>query len=200
MKKILGYDKLRGGYYTPKPIADFIVQWAIRHTDDTILEPSCGDGSFIQSFIANGGNTKNITGVELDPVEAEKAKRYAQNTDTLHKIRFREQVDGRAVTAAFLNSFTLAMCEIIGRSYGGGVLTFEPGEVRKLMIPIEGSSNLDFELIDRLAKESRIEEILDYTDKILLEDHLNLTHEEVLLLRGVWNRLSNRRIERKKDK
>ena len=76
MKKILGYDKLRGGYYTPKPIADFIVQWAIRRADDTILEPSCGDGSFIQSVVANGGNPKNITGVELDPVESGKAKRH----------------------------------------------------------------------------------------------------------------------------
>ena len=124
----------------------------------------------------------------------------AQNTDTLHKIRFREQVDGHAVTAAFLNSFTLALCEIVGRSYGGGVLPFEPGEVRKLMIPMVGSSKLDFELIDRLAKENQIEEILNYTDRILLEEHLNLSHEEVLLLRGVWDRLSNRRIERKKDK
>ena len=53
---------------------------------------------------------------------------------------------------------------------------------------------------DRLAKENQIEEILNYTDKILLEEHLNLSHEEVLLLRGVWDRLSNRRIERKKDK
>ena len=79
-------------------------------------------------------------------------------------------------------------------------MTFEPGEVRKLMIPLVGSSKLDFELIDRLAKENQIEEILNYTDKILLEEHLNLSHEEVLLLRGVWNRLSNRRIERKKDK
>lgn len=75
-EKILGYDKLRGGYYTPKPIADFIVQWAIRRADDTILEPSCGDGSFIQSVVANGGNPKNITGVELDPVESGKAKRH----------------------------------------------------------------------------------------------------------------------------
>ena len=82
----------------------------------------------------------------------------------MHKIRFREQVDGRAVAAAFLNSFTEALCEILGRSYGGGVLTFEPGEVRKLMIPMAGSEKLDFELIDKLAKESQIEKILNYTD------------------------------------
>ena len=121
----------------------------------------------------------------------------AQNTDTLHKIRFKEGIGGRSVAAAFLNSFTLAMCEIIGRSYGGGVLTFEPGEVRKLMIPMDGATELDFELIDRLTKENKIEEVLDYTDRVLLEDHLGISHKDVLLLRGVWERLSNRRIGRK---
>ena len=124
----------------------------------------------------------------------------AQNTDTLHKIRFKEGVDGHHVAAAFLNSFTLAMCEIIGRSYGGGVLTFEPGEVRKLKVPMQGSEELDFELIDGLAKENRIGEILEYTDRILLERHLKLTRKEILLLRGIWERLSERRIGRKKDK
>ncbi len=124
----------------------------------------------------------------------------AQNTDTLHKIRFKENVDGRSVSAAFLNSFTLAMCEIIGRSYGGGVLTFEPGEVRKLLIPMAGAKSLDFEKIDQLAKNNEISEILAYTDKILLEDNLGLSHESVLLLRGIWERLSNRRINRKKEK
>lgn len=124
----------------------------------------------------------------------------AHNTDTLHKIRFKENVDGRHVSAAFLNSFTLAMCEIIGRSYGGGVLTFEPGEVRKLKVPMQGSDELDFELIDRLAKENRISEILEHTDRILLEKHLKLTHEEILLLRGIWERLSERRIGRKKER
>lgn len=123
----------------------------------------------------------------------------AQNTDTLHKIRFKEGIDGRSVAVAFLNSFTLALCEIIGRSYGGGVLTFEPGEVRKLMIPMDGAKELNFELIDRFAKENQIEAILDYTDRILLENHLGISHDDVLLLRGIWNRLSNRRIGRKKD-
>ena len=35
------------------------------------------------------------------------------------------------------------------------MLTFEPGEVRKLMIPMAGSEKLDFELIDKLAKEKQ---------------------------------------------
>lgn len=123
----------------------------------------------------------------------------AQNTDTLHKVRFMEGVNGRAVSAAFLNSFTFALCEIIGRSYGGGVLTFEPGEVRKIKIPMQNADELDFVLVDRYVRNGQIDALLEYTDRILLERGLGLTYDEVLELRGIWNRLSDRRINRKKD-
>lgn len=123
---------------------------------------------------------------------------HAQNTDTLHKIRFLDGVNGRTVAAAFLNSFTLALCEIIGRSYGGGVLTFEPNEVRKLLIPMENAENLDFTLVDRWVRNKHIEALLEYTDRILLENGLGMNYEDILTIRGIWERLSNRRIGRKR--
>ena len=43
--------KLRGGYYTPQAIADFICNWAITKPTQKVLEPSCGDGIFIESAI-----------------------------------------------------------------------------------------------------------------------------------------------------
>lgn len=43
----LDADKLRGGYYTPESLAQWLCAWAIRDADDVILEPSCGDGSFL---------------------------------------------------------------------------------------------------------------------------------------------------------
>lgn len=122
----------------------------------------------------------------------------ATNTDTLHKIRFLDGVNGHYVAAAMLNSFTFAQCEITGRSYGGGVMTFEPGEVRKLKIPMRGSEQLDLDYIDELMRRKEIYKILDYTDKILLIDGMGLTKEEVKLLRGIWEKLSERRVSRKK--
>ena len=79
MKAIDGYDKLRGGYYTPASMADFIVLWALRNVDDTILEPSCGDGSFLASIRRRRsgfpcGIDEKVIGIELDSAEAEKAK------------------------------------------------------------------------------------------------------------------------------
>lgn len=67
----------------------------------------------------------------------------AVSTDTIHKIRFWDGVNPEYVAAAFLNSFTLALAEVTGRSYGGGVLTFEPSEIRKLMIPMKNAELLD---------------------------------------------------------
>lgn len=50
MKPIDGYNKLRGGYYTPDKISEFITEWAVRTPDDSVLEPSCGDGSFLDAI------------------------------------------------------------------------------------------------------------------------------------------------------
>jgi adenine-specific DNA methylase len=68
-------EKLRGGFYTPEPIADFILRWGINGSNDfDILEPSCGDGVFLEQILKNRLKYKSITGVELDEVEAEKAE------------------------------------------------------------------------------------------------------------------------------
>ena len=50
-KKQVNKQKLRGGYYTPAPLCDYLVNWAIRTGDENILEPSCGNGNFITSAL-----------------------------------------------------------------------------------------------------------------------------------------------------
>src|SRR5690625_2342564 len=45
----LDEDKLRGGYYTPESVADWLCAWAIRSPGDVVLEPSCGDGVFLEA-------------------------------------------------------------------------------------------------------------------------------------------------------
>lgn len=72
-------NKLRGGYYTPKKISDFLVKWAVRNRESKVLEPSCGDGQFIESLASEFGNNINITGVELIPSEAKKALQRGNN-------------------------------------------------------------------------------------------------------------------------
>jgi len=120
-------------------------------------------------------------------------------TDTLHKVRFNEGIDGREVSAAFINSYTLALSETIGRSYGGGVLTFEPGEIRKLRIPLFCADELDIDKIDDWQRSGSIWSILEYTDSILLKKGLGLSDMEVEALRGIWIKMRNRRLDRRKS-
>jgi adenine-specific DNA-methyltransferase len=68
-------EKLRGGFYTPEIIAEFILRWGINGScNSDILEPSCGDGVFLQQIKKYNLNYNSITAVELDEVEAEKAE------------------------------------------------------------------------------------------------------------------------------
>lgn len=70
-------EKLRGGFYTPKHIAGFLAKWAAtgaRHT----LEPSAGDGVFLKVMSELELPPQEVTAIELDSVEAGKAKQNLQ--------------------------------------------------------------------------------------------------------------------------
>lgn len=121
-------------------------------------------------------------------------------TDTLHKVRFLEDIDGKQVAAAFLNTYTLALSETLGRSYGGGVLTFEPGEMRKIRIPMQMADQLDLQKIDAWQRQGEIDKVLEYTDSILLRKSLNLTEHEIELLQSIWKKMCDRRMSRKNQK
>ena len=66
-------QKLRGGYYTPEDLADFLVRWAAGCAPTSILEPSCGDGVFLGRIAALAGES-SVTAFEVDPEEAQKAR------------------------------------------------------------------------------------------------------------------------------
>lgn len=74
--------KLRGGYYTPKPIAEFLARWAIQGPNAEVLEPSCGDGELLEAaarVLLDLGTepaavARSVYGVELDDDEAQKAR------------------------------------------------------------------------------------------------------------------------------
>lgn len=84
----IGVDtrKLRGGYYTPPELAEFLVGWGLRKDTRRILEPSCGDGNFILAILQHLQTTPilsaNVTAVELMAEELNKAK---QRTDRFGK-------------------------------------------------------------------------------------------------------------------
>ena len=69
-------EKLRGGFYTPEPIASFVLKWALNGNKQfDILEPSCGDGVFLEEIQKGGYEYNSVTAIEFDKVEAEKSKK-----------------------------------------------------------------------------------------------------------------------------
>lgn len=64
--------KTYGAFYTDAQIADFLVWWAVRSANDTVLDPSFGGGVFLRSACARlrslgGDPSRQIVGVEVDP-------------------------------------------------------------------------------------------------------------------------------------
>jgi adenine-specific DNA-methyltransferase len=121
----------------------------------------------------------------------------ATSTDTIHRVRLRNGIPAPMIAAAFLNSLTFAFAEIIGRSYGGGVLELEPNEAEMLPIPLQGAERLDIQYLDTLLRKNDIESVLNITDRVLLAGGLGLGGQDIQLLRSIWKKLRNRRTNRK---
>jgi len=69
-------EKLRGGFYTPEPIASFILKWAFNGNEGfDILEPSCGDGVFLNEIQKGAYEYNSITAIEFDETEANKSRK-----------------------------------------------------------------------------------------------------------------------------
>lgn len=78
----LDADKLRGGYYTSGELARWLCAWAIRDAGEMVLEPSCGDGAFLEAASARlealgakgPARANHLRGIEIMPGEADKAR------------------------------------------------------------------------------------------------------------------------------
>lgn len=124
----------------------------------------------------------------------------ATNTDTLHKVRMKDGFDIENLALSFLNSFTLLHAELSGRSYGGGVLTFEPGEVRSLKIPYHNFTKAQKEHLFQLIETSRIQDAIRKIDEIVLEKNLSIDRKDIDGFKASWKKLSQRRLNRKNKK
>lgn len=121
----------------------------------------------------------------------------ATSTDTIHRVRVKPDVDVRLLATTFFNSLTLAWAEVCGRSYGGGVLELEPREAEELPICYDPKLRIDVEKVETLLRLGRAYEALDYADSIILRDHLGLDGLTAAKLRTAWEKLRDRRINRK---
>ncbi len=89
LKKDSSEQKLRGAYYTPLQLANAMVELFDFNSIRTVLEPSCGDGVFLDSLSHYGliDRIDSLTAVEIDPSEAGKVKEAYQDHNNVHVLR-----------------------------------------------------------------------------------------------------------------
>ena len=79
-------QKSLGAFYTAEAVAKFLVNWALRSAEDSVLDPSCGDGVFLSAAIQRlrslGNSHPQVCGVDVDP-EALRAARLCSRSSRL---------------------------------------------------------------------------------------------------------------------
>ena len=87
LKKNSSEQKLRGAYYTPLPLAKAMVGLFATNSKDIkrVLEPSCGDGIFVDSLFSCDyfDNIETITAVEIESEEAKKVSARYQDSPSV---------------------------------------------------------------------------------------------------------------------
>lgn len=121
----------------------------------------------------------------------------AYTTDTMHRVFIKESVNKRAFVASYYNSLSFAFAEILGRNFGGGCLELMPSEVGGIYLPYRVENEALFSEIDRMLRQKKnADEILDYTDRIILHEGMGLSMEEVQTARSIWHKIMGRRLNR----
>ncbi|GHU67929.1 DNA methyltransferase [Clostridia bacterium] len=126
----------------------------------------------------------------------------AVSTDTMHRMKFNDDIDPEVALLSYYNSISFAFAEICGRSYGGGVLEILPREMGNIIVP--NVRGVDSVLRDRLLQniddivrnDENIEIALDLVDKEILINTLGIDAELCMQCRGIWKKLQKRRLGR----
>lgn len=88
LKKDSSEQKLRGAYYTPQKLANAMVCLFASENIDTVLEPSCGDGVFLDSLKETGllDKVSRVEAVEIEAPEAQKVSGRYKDTPKVKVI------------------------------------------------------------------------------------------------------------------
>jgi len=102
LKKDSSEQKLRGAYYTPLQLANAMVSLVVSQNINNVLEPSCGDGVFLDSLASLNfiNDIPDVTAVKIEPDEAEKVRNNYKENANVHVLNedflgFYQQVYGK---------------------------------------------------------------------------------------------------------
>ncbi|MGZ0220326.1 MAG: N-6 DNA methylase [Acidimicrobiales bacterium] len=85
--------KARGAFFTPPAVAAFMANWAVRSEHDRLLEPSCGEASFLlaaharlRALGAESTASDQLVGVELHQASGAHARDVLDAAGAAHTI------------------------------------------------------------------------------------------------------------------
>lgn len=96
--------KNTGSYYTPSYLASFISKRVLSHFEGrsrvSILEPSVGDGAFVEEFSQVSKISIKLTALDINPQELDKAEeKWNKKNSIFMKIDFLEHADSKKYSA-----------------------------------------------------------------------------------------------------
>lgn len=126
--------------------------------------------------------------------------------NSLYGVRLaslRRQLGQEVLAIASLNSVTLLGSEIVGRSYGGGMLKHEPTEAAQLPVPsarvleaISDMLKLHQPQIGAMLRRNDISPAVEVVDRLILREHLGFSDAKIGALRNARETLLQRRTNR----
>ena len=128
----------------------------------------------------------------------------AVNPNTIHGVYFKSVDQARilALVVAFYNTLSLLSAELVGRSYGGGVLKLETKEAEAMkIVDLDDEAmirrlNTIARQVDQLLRERRADEAIKMVDQIILKDYLKLDDRAMELLQRAYRSMRAKRLAR----
>lgn len=126
----------------------------------------------------------------------------AISTDTMHRVKFNDNIEPEKVILSYYNSISFAFSELCGRSYGGGVLEILPGEAGNIYIPkldsipIGKVQNILRKVDEIVRKNNNIEDALNLVDSEILVKDIGIEKSVCENFRNIWKKLQKRRLNR----
>jgi len=127
----------------------------------------------------------------------------AVSTNTIHRVTFvwKDDLRSKAFIASFYNTLTMLSAELVGRSYGGGVLKLEPSEAERIKVfrpPDELAEDLALLLpkVDQLLRAKAFDEVLQTVDRAILRRRLKVDANTLDRLSQSYRSLRQKRLMR----
>lgn len=121
-------------------------------------------------------------------------KARATCTNAIHRVDLKKGQPGAAAVAAASWSVLYRLsAELVGRSYGAGVLKLEPNEAVQLRLPIASPGAENLMQIDRAFLKGGARLAEETADRLLLGQHLGLSANDIVALRKACDELQHRR-------